>query len=530
MSTGAIMLANCLIPLTIIAAIISCDSLTESDSIIPEKQVTLALSDHYILPGSSTIIDLESVIKESFSNATISVSENPQRGRLSQVNRFLLKYMPWREFEEGEDHFVLSVVSDGKILAKDTLTIKMKKSKEEFPCDLIVVEDKLKLKAGSSPVSIGILENDWLCEIDKSNVRVSIATQPEFGRAIIDNESIIYTPDAEYKDHDELIYKLTRSTGEVVSYGLISFRDHGQVKMLKIPDKTFRSLFFLDESTGFLVTNDGVLYKTSDGGTNWKVMVSEGFYHDIFFFDAQIGFAPYGTGFMTTKDGGVTWKDSTHLDKGVTSVVFTSEATGFIIVNDGWQSELEGWGDVTPEVLKTEDGGVTWRTVLAYPSVSEGIDIEFINSTTGYVFMSERIWVTKDSGETWDVFLDLKGGNFQVTGANKIFAVLYGQRTIVTSQNASDWRPVAHFSHKIGSFGFSPSGEVGFAIMPDDHEPQNDSPYLQSVSIFKTVDSGETWVEVHMDEALYGAGGISLPSNDVAYFLCSDRIYKYSNK
>jgi len=191
MSTSAIMLANRLIPLVIIMAIISCDSLTEGDFPPPEKQVTLTVSDYYILPGSAAIIDLESVIKESFSNATVSVSENPGLRTLSQVNRFLLKYRPWREFEEGEDHFVLSVVSDGKILAKDTLSITMKKSKQEFPCDLVVVEDKIKLKAGSSSVSTKILENHWLCDIDKSNVSISSETQPEFGHAINDNESII---------------------------------------------------------------------------------------------------------------------------------------------------------------------------------------------------------------------------------------------------------------------------------------------------------------------------------------------------
>ena len=120
---------------------------------------------------------------------------------------------------------ILSLMSGGKILAKKTLTIKMEKNIEDFPCSLIAVEDKIKLNTGSSSVSIGILENDWLCDIDKSNLQISIIAQPKYGQAIIENESIVYTPAAEYRDNDELIYKVTGSADGSTSYGLLSFGD-----------------------------------------------------------------------------------------------------------------------------------------------------------------------------------------------------------------------------------------------------------------------------------------------------------------
>ena len=151
----------------------------------PKTKVTFTQSDYYILPGSTIIIDLKSVIEESFSNVTLSVLENPKRGTLSYADTFLLKYRPGQDFKAGQDHFVLSAMSDGKILAKGTLTINMRKNKEEFPCTLIAIEDKIKIESGSS-VSIPILENDKLCEIEKSSLNISIHSQPKLGQAIVE--------------------------------------------------------------------------------------------------------------------------------------------------------------------------------------------------------------------------------------------------------------------------------------------------------------------------------------------------------
>ena len=129
MNTSAIILTSRFTLLIIILAVLSCDSLTGPDTVTPEKFMQ---ADYYILPGSSAIIDLESIVDQSFLNGTLNVFEKPKRGTLSYATTSMLKYKPGREFQEGEDRFVLSVVNDGKIVAKGTMTIKMKKSNEEF--------------------------------------------------------------------------------------------------------------------------------------------------------------------------------------------------------------------------------------------------------------------------------------------------------------------------------------------------------------------------------------------------------------
>ena len=92
-------------------------------------------------------------------------------------------------------------------------------------------------------------------------------------------------------------------------------------------------------------------------------MVSEGLYSDIFFFDAQNGFAAYEDGgFMTTKDGGRKWKTSTRFNDIVISVVFTSATTGFIGVYDGVDyATVES--SIKPR-MEEKPGKRYWRTRL----------------------------------------------------------------------------------------------------------------------------------------------------------------------
>lgn len=256
-----------LILLIILSAIISCDSFTE-DSIKPENQVTFTRSEFYTLPGSAIIIDLHSIVEQSFATVTISISKDPVRGTLSMVDTMLLKYRPGRAFQGGEDHFDLSAEYEGKILATKTVTVSMKYSKEEFPCALIVVEDKIKIKMKSSSlVSIPILNNDWFCAIDKSAVNISIYSDPLFGQGLVDGESITYLPGPDYKGCDEFIYKLTPTSGGNATYGIISATGW-TTQTINLPNSSLTKMVFVDDTTGYVAGNG--MYKTTDGGEHWS--------------------------------------------------------------------------------------------------------------------------------------------------------------------------------------------------------------------------------------------------------------------
>jgi len=199
---------------------LACDSLENGDGIRP----TLAQSEYYTLPRSSVIIDLTSLANQSYTNASISISGNPSKGELTQVDALLFKYKPAADFTNGEDQFDASVKSDGNIVSTQRIKIHAKASKKQFPCALITLEDKVETKPGST-ISIAVLDNDWFCGVDKSSLTLSIHSTPLYGQTVVDGESINYIPGFDYGSRDQFIYKLTSSADESIYYGIVSIVD-----------------------------------------------------------------------------------------------------------------------------------------------------------------------------------------------------------------------------------------------------------------------------------------------------------------
>ncbi|MCC6549946.1 MAG: T9SS type A sorting domain-containing protein [Ignavibacteriaceae bacterium] len=69
-------------------------------------------------------------------------------------------------------------------------------------------------------------------------------------------------------------------------------------------------MFFFNETTGFMVNNDGNIYYTTDRGANWtsRFIVPSTILYDIKFVNTQLGYA-VGSGerIFKTTDGGTTW-------------------------------------------------------------------------------------------------------------------------------------------------------------------------------------------------------------------------------
>lgn len=215
--------SRCLVVLLTLLA--SCDPFKE-DLITPDKQLTVNASvmDYYILPGSSAVIDLSSIVSASFTTATLKVSENPTIGKLTSLDDLTLKYEPLATFNQGDDQFKISFINEGKVLKTAVITVHMKPSTTLFPCSLYAVEDTASIALGSS-VSINVLDNDAICGVKKDEVLVSIYQQPKYGEATLNGESITYSSNSGYKSCDHIIYKIT-TTGDnpKTSFGLVNIR------------------------------------------------------------------------------------------------------------------------------------------------------------------------------------------------------------------------------------------------------------------------------------------------------------------
>lgn len=113
-----------------------------------------------------------------------------------------------------------------------------------------------------------------------------------------------------------------------------------------------QSLLFLDGRTGWGINSRRRdIVQTDDGGETWTVSFSsdESSWNSLFFADDKHGWA-VGSGIAYTSDGGATWSYQLHpvLAPGyLDSIIFTDKK--------------HGWAAGTDVIMRTSDGGKTWR-------------------------------------------------------------------------------------------------------------------------------------------------------------------------
>jgi photosystem II stability/assembly factor-like uncharacterized protein len=185
-------------------------------------------------------------------------------------------------------------------------------------------------------------------------------------------------------------------------------------------------------------------------------------------------------------------------------------------------------GVASVAVLKTEDGGESWREVLIPDLSAYGyVDITFVNANRGYVIFSNQLFATSDAGETWSLIGTTELYNFIVTPDNNLFAVLPDrQDAIITSHNGEAWRTLATFPNPVRGIGFSPSSAVGFAVVYASQD---------TFVIYKTHDNGQIWIkEETFNMGRFHFGRVYVSPDNVAYLHLydpyselDDRLVKY---
>lgn len=163
------------------------------------------------------------------------------------------------------------------------------------------------------------------------------------------------------------------------------------------------SISFINNNTGYCSGDNGVLLRTTNGGTNWN-MVNTGYNHSfdfIRFFDINTGIigSKSGTGYLVkTTNGGINWSEiNIGSANGVIKVEFITPFYGYALRS-------------TPSFFKTTNGGISWNEQSAF--LSSARDLLFVNSntafscgSTGGPFTFSRIYGSNDSGRTWGVVM-----------------------------------------------------------------------------------------------------------------------------
>ena len=144
-------------------------------------------------------------------------------------------------------------------------------------------------------------------------------------------------------------------------------------------------VFFVNEQKGWLVTRNGQIYNTLDGGKSWNLQFEDDIYwRCVGFADELHGWAGNKLGdnngklLYQTTDGGNTWSEHVFYTAGQSAEFggYSTQGIGFINKDIGWMGSY-----VKQPTLMTLDGGVTWSESDFGAHVNR---IRFLSNNLGY--------------------------------------------------------------------------------------------------------------------------------------------------
>lgn len=207
---------------------------------------------------------------------------------------------------------------------------------------------------------------------------------------------------------------------------------------------------FINETTGFLAGNKNRIIKTTDSGSNWRVVYSDSsgysdFIIEVEFINDSVGYAIGREGFLLkTTDQGESWtvSDIGYQPYTLTEIEFLNQSVGFI--NSG----------INGEILKTIDGGITWTVIQLLSGWLENSSIrgiEFIDQSTGFLSVvssngGSGIYKSTDSGISWYQVSEIEDWYgrrcFFIDSSNGIFTYSDlggGYRVYITADAGESW-------------------------------------------------------------------------------------------
>lgn len=206
------------------------------------------------------------------------------------------------------------------------------------------------------------------------------------------------------------IYFINEKTGWIAGSGgaILETTDGGKTwnQLRNFTFDTIRQIYFSDEKNGWILCERNIynlganspsyLMKTADGGTNWeKIELTGGRRERIakfFFAKNGLGMAIGESGaFFVLADDGKSWKkQAAPVRYLLLDGVFTDDFHGTLVGAGG-------------SILFTEDAGLTWNraAVQGDPAVKLN-SVFFINSKTGWAAGAQgKIYQTLNGGRAW---------------------------------------------------------------------------------------------------------------------------------
>jgi photosystem II stability/assembly factor-like uncharacterized protein len=234
------------------------------------------------------------------------------------------------------------------------------------------------------------------------------------------------------------------------------------------------------------------VYHSKDGGDTWEAMDVPGnnfTMKAVSFPDTQHGWAVGGNGLIIrTANGGRSWellKAPTSSD--LQAVHFVNARIGFVGGRDAVGDRLTDEVTGSFEILRTKDGGETWRRCYGEKQPDSFFQIASLSESIVFVVLDgNRLMRTDNQGETWkDIPLSVKYVTSIAFAPDGVGWMVGPQGTFQSSEDGGkNWRQSTSLAQSIMSkdweaIGFNSKGQ-GLAVG-------------KAGSVALTSDSGKTW-------------------------------------
>lgn len=301
------------------------------------------------------------------------------------------------------------------------------------------------------------------------------------------------------------------------SFKVLNSSDGGNSWSLKLNGATFfcdsvykrfryylEDVCFVDNNTGFVVGDSGMILKTTNGGTSWTLQQQSKQHHfkSVQFFDAQLGFVAGGSGFITighlpryndltddgvilkTMDGGNTWQTVFSDTVTLFDMYFLNPSIGWAVGVSQWFIEFGEIG-YRLSILKTTDGGTNWGQINVDRIPALLYNIFFIDELNGWATGSAgRILKTTDGGKYWTTMYPATYSLVDVYSFNTTHIIAVGQAHVIreTTNGGISW-----FRRDTSFLSSGSINSIHF-INPDT------GMLVQYGEVFRTTDKGRTWL------------------------------------
>jgi gliding motility-associated-like protein len=197
----------------------------------------------------------------------------------------------------------------------------------------------------------------------------------------------------------------------------------------------FRSIFFISSTQGWIAGEDGTIINTTDGGTAWAIQQygNQNSFSSVQFTSNQIGYAASDKRLFKSSNGGLNWSVLVNSIPASSTTLFRSF---FVNDNLGWIVGSNGLVNVTT------DGGTSFQSQNS-GTVRTLNDIQMLNAQNGFIVGTQGTIIgTTNGGTNWNaqtsgVTVELRALSF--INAQQGWVVGSNGTILTTSNGGATW-------------------------------------------------------------------------------------------